>query len=162
MLSRNGQASSGDVRNYGVALSQKGVRIKSIGSMGKAKRGVVIGIRKHLWNQLHYLQPNSDIPWLLGGDFNTLLKGDERVRGSANVVGAMICNDNNRNWALFDHLLHMPVFLRLAAIKCPLPSFPLDSVGWERTSNGDFTVKSAYAVRRGIVQGPEEDVWMII
>ncbi|KAK8489155.1 hypothetical protein V6N11_049703 [Hibiscus sabdariffa] len=37
------QASSGDVRNYGVALSQKGVRIKSIGSMGKAKRGVVIG-----------------------------------------------------------------------------------------------------------------------
>ncbi|KAK8576700.1 hypothetical protein V6N13_015133 [Hibiscus sabdariffa] len=87
MLSRNGQASSGDVRNYGVALSQKGVRIKSIGSMGKAKRGVVIGIRKHLWNQLHYLQPNSDIPWLLGGDFNTLLKGDERVRGSANVVG---------------------------------------------------------------------------
>ncbi|KAK8517165.1 hypothetical protein V6N12_032362 [Hibiscus sabdariffa] len=74
----------------------------------------------------------------------------------------MVGNDKNWNWALLDNLLPMTILLRLAAIKCPLPSFPLDSIRWARTSNRVFSVKSAYAIRRGAFQGPEEDVWKLI
>ncbi|KAL4289744.1 hypothetical protein GQ457_14G000690 [Hibiscus cannabinus] len=38
--------------------------------------------RDGLWNQLSILQPNGDIAWLLGGDFNSILSSDERMRGS--------------------------------------------------------------------------------
>ncbi|KAK8665915.1 hypothetical protein V6N13_006072 [Hibiscus sabdariffa] len=74
----------------------------------------------------------------------------------------MVGNDKNWNWALLDNLLPMTILWRLAAIKCPLPSFPLDSIGWARTSNRVFSVKLAYAIRRGAFQGPEEDVWKLI
>ncbi|KAK8993741.1 hypothetical protein V6N11_007961 [Hibiscus sabdariffa] len=36
-------------------------------------------ICKHLWNQLSHLKSTFDIPWMLGGDFNALLAGDQRV-----------------------------------------------------------------------------------
>ncbi|KAL4383939.1 hypothetical protein GQ457_15G014660 [Hibiscus cannabinus] len=39
-------------------------------------------IRKHLWNHLLHLQPAVGVSWVLGGDFNSILVGDERIGGS--------------------------------------------------------------------------------
>ncbi|KAK8624878.1 hypothetical protein V6N13_089764 [Hibiscus sabdariffa] len=48
------------------------------------------------------------------------------------------------------------------SIKCPLPYFSDDLVGWNATSSGRFLVSSAYRIRHGVVEGPNEDVWKII
>ncbi|KAL4278534.1 hypothetical protein GQ457_03G023770 [Hibiscus cannabinus] len=39
---------------------------------------------KSLWPQLAALNPGNNVPWLIGGDFNVILSGDERT-GGANV-----------------------------------------------------------------------------
>ncbi|KAK9046398.1 hypothetical protein V6N11_052286 [Hibiscus sabdariffa] len=40
--------------------------------------------RKFLWPHLATLNPDNNVPWLIGGDFNVILSGDERT-GGANV-----------------------------------------------------------------------------
>ncbi|KAL4351355.1 hypothetical protein GQ457_06G013440 [Hibiscus cannabinus] len=43
--------------------------------------------RKFLWDQLASLDPGEAIPWILGGNFNVILDGEERVAGSDSVSG---------------------------------------------------------------------------
>ncbi|KAL4296172.1 hypothetical protein GQ457_12G018930 [Hibiscus cannabinus] len=43
--------------------------------------------RKFLWDQLASLDPGEAIPWILGGDFNVILDGEERVGCSDSVSG---------------------------------------------------------------------------
>ncbi|KAL4362736.1 hypothetical protein GQ457_04G010410 [Hibiscus cannabinus] len=40
-----------------------------------------------LWDQLEALNPGSDIPWVLGGDFNSIISSTERVGGSLRRSG---------------------------------------------------------------------------
>ncbi|KAK8983270.1 hypothetical protein V6N11_073366 [Hibiscus sabdariffa] len=56
----------------------------------------------------------------------------------------------------------MHVLLRLAATKCPLSTFGSDEIRWAGNNTGNFTVSSAYTVRKGIAFGLEEDVWKLI
>ncbi|KAL4386403.1 hypothetical protein GQ457_09G026060 [Hibiscus cannabinus] len=45
--------------------------------------------RRNLWSQLLSLDPEGDIPWVVGGDFNVILCADERRGGSsAHVQGS--------------------------------------------------------------------------
>ncbi|KAK8529857.1 hypothetical protein V6N12_060623 [Hibiscus sabdariffa] len=65
-------------------------------------------------------------------------------------------------WALFQHLLPLPVLLRIAATKDPSPLFPDDEVGWGLCSDLRFWVKSAYEVHRGYASGEYERIWTTI
>ncbi|KAK8643822.1 hypothetical protein V6N13_013099 [Hibiscus sabdariffa] len=59
-------------------------------------------------------------------------------------------------------MLPISILLRIAAIKCPLPHFPRDELGWNGTTSGKFTIKSAYSIRCSVDEGPNEDIWRII
>ncbi|KAK8704808.1 hypothetical protein V6N13_048420 [Hibiscus sabdariffa] len=76
-------------------------------------------------------------------------------------VASMVTQNGNWLWSAFAHLLSLHVQLRLIAIKCPIPTFPSDSITWVDTTMGVFTVKSAYVIRRGLCHGPVEDIWKI-
>ncbi|KAK8658335.1 hypothetical protein V6N13_036543 [Hibiscus sabdariffa] len=47
-------------------------------------------------------------------------------------------------WELLRHRLPDSILLRLAAITRPMPSFPVDSIGWRLQSDGRFSIKTAY------------------
>ncbi|XP_074290531.1 uncharacterized protein LOC141617247 [Silene latifolia] len=47
-----------------------------------------ISDRESLWNNLRKIKPSSSIPWLLGGDFNCVLQGEERLGGTFNMAEA--------------------------------------------------------------------------
>ncbi|KAK8697653.1 hypothetical protein V6N13_113792 [Hibiscus sabdariffa] len=50
--------------------------------------------RKHVWQHLTALEPSSDIPWVLGGDFNSILSAEDRNRNMAFVRnGSRLFND---------------------------------------------------------------------
>ncbi|KAK8585735.1 hypothetical protein V6N13_050707 [Hibiscus sabdariffa] len=73
----------------------------------------------------------------------------------------MVLEEGKWRWALFEHLLPDSILLQIAAVKCPLPHFQGGLVSWTGTHSGKFTVKSAYGIRNGIEEGPDEDVWCI-
>ncbi|KAK8672087.1 hypothetical protein V6N13_110462 [Hibiscus sabdariffa] len=74
----------------------------------------------------------------------------------------MITSGGDWDWARLVHLLPATIILCLAAIKCPLPHFPRDAVGWNGTASGKFTIKSTYHIRHDIEEGPNEDIWRIV
>ncbi|KAK8605986.1 hypothetical protein V6N13_102749 [Hibiscus sabdariffa] len=77
-------------------------------------------------------------------------------------VAAMVDEGCTWRWALFQHLLPLPVLLRIAATKDPSPLFPDDEVGWGLCSDLRFWVKSAYEVHRGYASGEYERIWTTI
>ncbi|KAE8676672.1 hypothetical protein F3Y22_tig00111582pilonHSYRG00512 [Hibiscus syriacus] len=46
-----------------------------------------VTIRRNLWNMISNLNPSNNEPWIIGGDFNCILKMEDRHRGSANNEG---------------------------------------------------------------------------
>ncbi|XP_039015801.1 uncharacterized protein LOC120146253 [Hibiscus syriacus] len=46
-----------------------------------------ISYRRLLWTNLERLNSGNGCPWLLGGDFNAILRPDERIGGAMNRVG---------------------------------------------------------------------------
>ncbi|KAK8708993.1 hypothetical protein V6N13_060027 [Hibiscus sabdariffa] len=77
------------------------------------------------------------------------------------LVGDMVTPDGEWDWARLEPLLPMTILLRIAAMKCPLPHFPCDELGWNGTASNKFTIKSAYYIRHGVEEGPNEDIWRI-
>ncbi|XP_039020825.1 uncharacterized protein LOC120152733 [Hibiscus syriacus] len=63
--------------------------------------GPHISIRRNLWPKLAMLDPGSNNPWVLGGDFNAILNSDERIGGAAGRCG--ICKSFNE--FIFDNSL---------------------------------------------------------
>ncbi|KAK8690682.1 hypothetical protein V6N13_074213 [Hibiscus sabdariffa] len=47
----------------------------------------VAHFRRLIWDPLLALDPGEDVPWLLGGDFNAILRWQERVGGSSRTSG---------------------------------------------------------------------------
>ncbi|KAL4368484.1 hypothetical protein GQ457_05G010170 [Hibiscus cannabinus] len=78
------------------------------------------------------------------------------------TVADMVDEEGNWRWAVIDQILHSYVLLQLAAIKGHLPAFAADSVAWAGTNSGKFTITSAYSIHKGIVYGPEEDLWKLV
>ncbi|XP_039062708.1 uncharacterized protein LOC120207271 [Hibiscus syriacus] len=53
-----------------------------------------IAIRKHLWDMLSNLKPSNYEPWILGGDFNCILRNEDRLGGNLNNKGcSKVFND---------------------------------------------------------------------
>ncbi|KAK8552291.1 hypothetical protein V6N12_040895 [Hibiscus sabdariffa] len=77
-------------------------------------------------------------------------------------VAHMVSNTGEWRWEVLEPMLPLDILLRIAAIKCPVPCFPADSVGWNGSTSGRFTLKSAYHIRHGVEEGPDENIWKII
>ncbi|KAK8583323.1 hypothetical protein V6N13_022030 [Hibiscus sabdariffa] len=56
----------------------------------------------------------------------------------------MVTMGGEWNWEAFQRHLPTHVLLQIAAIKCPVPSFANDSIGWKLRVDHQFSVKSAY------------------
>ncbi|KAK8553242.1 hypothetical protein V6N13_024309 [Hibiscus sabdariffa] len=48
----------------------------------------------------------------------------------------MVDADGEWRWELLQNRLPVHILLRLAAIQRPMPSFPVDSIGWKLRSDG--------------------------
>ncbi|KAE8663459.1 hypothetical protein F3Y22_tig00112965pilonHSYRG00006 [Hibiscus syriacus] len=46
--------------------------------------------RSHLWNQVRPLEPENNMPWVLGGDLNVICNSLERQRGSGRRSGIFL------------------------------------------------------------------------
>ena len=44
-------------------------------------------IHSELWHHLNYLAANTDEPWIVGGDFNSILFPGEKMGGSVTTHG---------------------------------------------------------------------------
>ena len=45
--------------------------------------------RRELWQQLHVLSQTISMPWMIGGDFNTILYANEKLGGNPPEVRSM-------------------------------------------------------------------------
>ncbi|KAK9011406.1 hypothetical protein V6N11_044257 [Hibiscus sabdariffa] len=74
------------------------------------------------------------------------------------LIADMVSEEGEWHWELFEQLILDSILLRIAAVKCHLPHFLVDLVRWAGTQSGKFMVRSAYGIRNGIEEGPDEDV----
>ncbi|KAK8691024.1 hypothetical protein V6N13_074545 [Hibiscus sabdariffa] len=56
----------------------------------------------------------------------------------------MVTTSGEWNWSAFQRHLPWHILLRIAALKGPVPSFPVDSIGWGLREDHHFSLKSAY------------------
>ncbi|KAL9451429.1 hypothetical protein AB3S75_013068 [Citrus x aurantiifolia] len=59
-------------------------------------------------------------------------------------VADFVDETGNWNWSLFSHLLPNNILLKIASVHPPKASHEVDSYFWGVSSNGIFSVKSAY------------------
>ncbi|XP_074299645.1 uncharacterized protein LOC141630789 [Silene latifolia] len=80
------------------------------------------------------------------------------------TVSDMWCEFNGWKWDLFADLLPQPILLRIASISLVHDPSLEDSLYWQGTSSGKFTIKSALGYLKGIDydQLPESPVWPTI
>ncbi|KAK8658868.1 hypothetical protein V6N13_029087 [Hibiscus sabdariffa] len=71
-------------------------------------------------------------------------------------VADMVSLEGEWRWKAIEGLLPAAILLRIAVIECPLPYFLDDSMGWNATSSGRFSVSFAYRILHGVVEGPDE------
>ncbi|KAK8711527.1 hypothetical protein V6N13_146808 [Hibiscus sabdariffa] len=71
----------------------------------------------------------------------------------------MVSISGEWNWSAFQSHLPWPILLRIAALKSPVPSYPVDSIGWGLREDRLFTLKSAYEVRCGAISSILDHVW---
>ncbi|KAK8576691.1 hypothetical protein V6N13_015124 [Hibiscus sabdariffa] len=56
----------------------------------------------------------------------------------------MVDANGEWQWELLQNWLPVHILLQLAAIQRPMPSFPMDSIGWKLRSDGRFSIKTTY------------------
>ncbi|KAK8694033.1 hypothetical protein V6N13_071597 [Hibiscus sabdariffa] len=71
----------------------------------------------------------------------------------------MVDAEGEWKWELIQNRLPDHILLRIAAIQRPMPSFPVDSIGWKLRNDGRFSVKTAYQVRNERVFNNQSEVW---
>ncbi|KAK8672438.1 hypothetical protein V6N13_110808 [Hibiscus sabdariffa] len=102
-------------------------------------------------------------PWISDvGPLVDYVMVPEEIIVPGTCVADMASSNREWHWELFQHLLNPYVLLRLAAIKGPNTQVNRDIVGWNHSSNHQFTIKSAYGICANLPLGPHEDVWQII
>ncbi|KAK8579085.1 hypothetical protein V6N12_069419 [Hibiscus sabdariffa] len=84
------------------------------------------------------------------------------MRNAAAMVLEMVDEYGQWLWGAFVDSLPSDILLRIAAAKPPVPGLVKDFPRWLSSSNGQFTVRSAYALRVGISIGPVEPCWAVI
>ena len=87
----------------------------------------ISSIRKSLWSALELLASSVQGPWLLGGDFNTILHDSEKKGGSPNGLGACrLYQAWFHSQGMYDLHFHGPQFMwsrgtlfkRLVRVSC--------------------------------------------
>lgn len=74
-----------------------------------------------------------------------------------------MCKDNGEwNWGMFEGKLPTSVLIQIASIHLPSGEEGVDTVYWNRSSNGDFTIRSAYQQLSGFTGNSEEQVWKAV
>ncbi|KAK9020712.1 hypothetical protein V6N11_010729 [Hibiscus sabdariffa] len=114
---------------------------------------------KSYFSNLFTSDPRGGRKFPLHGRFP---EGAHRLDLPSISVADVVSPAGEWRWNLIDGLLPAEILLRVTAIKCPLPIFSNDLVGWNATASSQFSVKSAYRIRNGIVEGPNEDIWKVI
>ncbi|KAK8689991.1 hypothetical protein V6N13_088697 [Hibiscus sabdariffa] len=74
----------------------------------------------------------------------------------------MVSEGGEWHWSTFEGLLPVAILLRITIVKCPLSHFSDDSMDWNATLSGHFSVRSTYRICDGIFAGPDEDIWKIL
>ncbi|KAK8704368.1 hypothetical protein V6N13_047995 [Hibiscus sabdariffa] len=59
-------------------------------------------------------------------------------------IAAMVSDNGERRWSLFESLLPVNVLLRIAAVMPPPRSSAMEVLGWKWMENRSFTAKFAY------------------
>ncbi|KAK8660893.1 hypothetical protein V6N13_051800 [Hibiscus sabdariffa] len=88
----------------------------------------------------------------------------ENLRHNLGCVSVADMADGNGSWLWykFEHLLSLPILLRIAATGCPMEGFAADTEYWKGNVQGNFTVKSAYVLRCGPTVSDDGKLWQLI
>ncbi|KAK9033652.1 hypothetical protein V6N11_049838 [Hibiscus sabdariffa] len=76
-------------------------------------------------------------------------------------VAAMVALVGGWAWTKFQDFLPSTVLLSIVAVKPPSTVVP-NTIGWSGDSRCVFTVRSAYCLREGEVQGGEHHLWKAV
>ncbi|KAH9724217.1 putative ribonuclease H protein [Citrus sinensis] len=76
-------------------------------------------------------------------------------------VADFVDETGNWNWSLFSHLLPNNILLKIASVHPPTASHGADSFFWGASSNGTFSVKSAYELLDDPIGNGDHNFWCL-
>ena len=101
--------------------------------------------------------------WLEGfGPLINQLNSEVQVESLNHTVAEMVDGGGNWKWEVFAHLLPMQAVMGIAGYIPPRQDALEDTMIWEKSVNGRFTIKTAYMVREEDESIDRDPIWRII